>query len=159
MKTSHSLNIGLDYHGVIDQNIQYFASFCCEATTRGHHIYIITGGPMIKIKSILRQNNIAYDFIFAVSDYYQALGLAEQGDDGSLEVPPKLWNIAKGEFCRRSHINIHIDDSPEYQPWFSTPFCLYNRNRHKCYYHDLNCQFDFSQPPSTVLNHIEKIFQ
>lgn len=152
---SFTLKIGLDYHGVIDKNPSYFAAFCAEARRRGHLIYIITGGPAVKIKQLLTKYNVEYDFIFAISDYYQALGKVEQSPDGDLIVPKHLWNMAKAEFCRRNHINFHIDDSVDYLHWFSTPFCLYDNSEDICRLSP-EINLNFSLEPSEVVNCLEQ---
>ena len=156
MKNSHKLKIGLDYHGVIDINLKYFAEFCTKAKQRKHLIYIITGGPKVKVDYNLKINQIPYDTCFAISDYYQALNKIIQTDDGKLIIPDNLWNIAKADFCRRSQINIHIDDSLKYINWFSTPYCYYNKNNNKGYLSP-GVAFDFNNSPDSVLDKIEEI--
>lgn len=125
---NQKLKIGIDYHGVINKNFSYFSKFCSEAKHRGHKIFIITGGPQPKIRQQLKHHEISYDFIFAISDYYQALGLIHQDSVGRLVVPEHLWNVAKGEFCRQNGINFHIDDNVKYGKWFTTNFCLYKNS-------------------------------
>ena len=132
MTNIQGLKIGLDYHGVIDCCPTYFSQFCSAAINRGHQIFIITGGPAVKIKQILDNIPIAYNHIFAITDYYQALGMVEQTADGSFAIPDKLWNQAKGEFCFRNHIDFHIDDSLAYRPWFQTPFCWFDNQTFSC---------------------------
>lgn len=153
---SQKLKLGLDYHGVINQKPEYFAAFCRLATERGHRIYIITGGPAVKVKQYLAAADISYDFLFAVADYYQALGQVEQRPDGGFEVAEYLWNMAKAEFCRRCRVNLHIDDSIEYLHWFSTPFCLYDR-RTAAGYISPGLRLDFTKPPAETLDDIERI--
>ncbi len=154
--SSYKLKIGLDYHGVIDKNTNYFSGLCKCARKRGHSIYIITGGPISTVKSQLKYADIQYDFIFAISDYYFALDKIEQLPNGSLNVPPHLWNIAKAEFCRRNHINLHIDDGENYLHWFSTPFCLYNNDDNVCYLSP-GVKIKFDYPYDKVLDEIERI--
>lgn len=152
--TDCRLKIGLDYHGVIDKKPEYFAEFCTLARQHGHCIYIITGGPEVKVKEYLDAAHIPYDFIFAISDYYQALGKTTMDTDGNIVVPDELWNTAKADFCRRNRINIHIDDSCEYLHWFSTPFCLYEHSGDVCYLSP-GIEVDLRHPPAEVLAKIE----
>ncbi len=151
------LKIGLDYHGVISQQPAYFASFCALARCRGHHISIITGGPLPTVRQKLLRQKIESDFIFAISDYYQALGVAKQKEDGRLYIPEDLWNKAKADFCRRSHINFHIDDSLDYLHWFSTPFCLYKAESNSCYLSP-GITLNLFNPPQEALDKLEAIF-
>lgn len=150
------LKIGLDYHGVIDQRPKYFSRFCSAARKRGHKIYVITGGPAVKVKEYLKRFHVSYDFIFAISDYYQALGRAVQDASGELVVPKSLWNSAKADFCRRNHINFHIDDSKEYQHWFTTPFCLYDEKWGICRFSS-EIKINLNENPENVLKQLENI--
>jgi hydroxymethylpyrimidine pyrophosphatase-like HAD family hydrolase len=149
------LKLSLDYHGVISHRPAYFTEFCAEAHRRGHAIYVITGGPLPQIRQYLAEIRLKPDFIFAISDYYQALGQAVQVSDGSLSIPPDLWNIAKADFCRRCGVDFHIDDSIEYQHWFSTPFCLYDVAHQVCRISKTHA-LDFALNPTELLNEIEK---
>ena len=156
MISSHKLKIGLDYHGVIDSNLKYFADFCAKAKQRNHSIYIITGGPKVKVDHNLQKNDIPYDICFAISDYYQALNKIIQNNNGKFMVPDNLWNMAKADFCRRSGVNIHIDDSMKYINWFSTPYCIYNKKHNKGYLSP-GIEFDFNNSADSVLDKIEEI--
>ncbi len=156
MATNQKLKIGLDYHGVVDQHLQYFAQFCQIAKLREHQIHIITGGPKADVEEYLRNNQIPYDSVFAILDYYQGLGKTEQGSDGKLTVPDHLWNIAKAKYCRHNHIDFHIDDSIKYLHWFTTPFCLYSKQQNKCYLSP-DIELDFNKAPNVVLADLEQI--
>ena len=156
MITSQKLKIGLDYHGVVDQHLQYFASFCQFAKQRKHQIHIITGGPKTDVEKYLRNNQIPYDNVFAILDYYHSLVKTEQWCDGQLTVPDHLWNIAKAKYCRRNHIDFHIDDSIKYLHWFTTPFCLYSKQQNKCYLSP-GIELDFTKDPNVVLDDLEQI--
>ena len=155
MINSHKLKIGLDYHGVIDKNIDYFSLFCKTAKQRGHRIFIITGGPKISVEENLKLNEIPYDMCFAILDYYIARGNVLQNGE-KLIIPDNLWNKAKADFCRRNKINIHIDDSIKYLEWFSTPYCLYDQKTNKGLISP-ETEFDFNDPVNKVLDEIEEI--
>ena len=149
------LKIGLDYHGVINNNPVYFSLFCNKLKQRGHSLYIITGGPGLLIKEKLETYEINYDMCFAVSDYYQAQGQISQTKDGFLVIPDNLWNMAKGDFCLRNNINLHIDDSLRYAKYFSTPFCHYDKNTHLGHIFP-DTTIDFNISIDKVLDKIEK---
>ena len=135
MKIKH-LKIGLDFHGVINTHPSYFKDFTQAATSRGHEIYIITGGPADKIACFLRGWGICYQDLFAILDYYTARGEVTFFQDGSFHVDDKLWNTAKARFCKKYDIDIHIDDSKIYGQSFSTPYCCYNSQRNECTVND-----------------------
>ncbi len=153
---SRNLKLGLDYHGVIDQNLGYFSEFCRQAARRGCRIYVVTGGPEVKVRECLAAANIECELIFAITDYYQALGQASQRPDGSFKIADELWNQAKAAFCRRSRISLHIDDSAAYRRHFSTPFCLYDTQKSAGLILP-NFKIDFGSSPNKALNEIEDI--
>lgn len=126
------LKIGLDYHGVINDNPEYFSAFCAEVRKRGHLLYILTGGPADKVKVRLATAGIVYDGLFTIVDYYVARGNFHYMPDGSIYIEDKLWNRAKADFCRRHQIDVQIDDSLVYGEYFSTPYCLYDSESRSC---------------------------
>ena len=126
------LKIGLDFHGVINSHPSYFKDFTQAAVSRGHKIYIITGGPADKIACFLRGWGICYQELFAIVDYYAAKGEVTFYKDGSFHVDDKLWNTAKARFCKKYQIDIHIDDSDVYGQSFSTPYCHYDDKTGNC---------------------------
>jgi hypothetical protein len=124
--------IGLDFHGVISAAPDKFSIFCSEIRKSGIKVYIISGGPKQDIAQYLAKNNIEYDEIWAIMDYYKELHLAQCYDDGSFQVPTEIWNTAKAKYCAENNINFHIDDSPIYGLYFTTPYCEYNIQKGYC---------------------------
>lgn len=152
------IKIGLDFHGIIDKYPQYFAKFSQIAKEQGIKIYVITGGPYEVVQSYLKEHHIYYDEIFAILDFYEAKGAVEHFPNGEYKVPEDLWNKAKGEYCQKHGINIHIDDSQEYKEWFTTPFCIFDKENKQCSITN-NLGVDFSQTPEEAIKQIQKISQ
>ncbi len=119
------LKIGLDFHGVIDKNPQYFSDFTAEALRRGHEVHIITGGPENIICAELKKYKISYSKIFAIMDCYQNCKELIYMNNGQVRIDEDVWNRAKAEYCRKEAIDFHIDDSEVYAKWFSTLYCRY----------------------------------
>lgn len=151
--TNSDYKIGIDFHGVITSSPLFFRDFTYLAQKKGWIIYIISGGPYQKVKDFLDDNNIKYDHIFALVDYFAAQGKVKFENNGRFEVEKDLWNNAKAEYCREQGINIQIDDSSEYGVTFSTPFCHYNPEKKVCEVD--GHQIDFNQSPTQTLNLIE----
>lgn len=124
--------IGIDFHGVISAEPQKFATFCQAIRKLGIKVYIISGGPKEDILNYLNQNHIEYDEIWAILDYYQELNIAKCYDDGSFQVPTDLWDKAKARYCTENNIAFHIDDSPVYGAYFTTPYCKYDIKKGCC---------------------------
>lgn len=152
----NKLKIGLDFHGVINERPEYFAQFCFAALAKGYEIHIITGGPQDVVAAILDTCNIPYTKIFAIRDYYDALGEVEHFANGEFKIDDKLWDSAKAEYCSHNGINIHIDDSSHYAKWFSTPFCHYYGDENKCITEN-KFKIDFSLSAELALQEIEKL--
>jgi len=127
-----SLKIGIDFHGVISANPKNFADFCREIRRLGIKVYIISGGPKDDILRYLIKNNIEYDEIWAILDYYKELNVAKCYDDGSFQIPTEIWDKAKAKYCIENDIAFHIDDSPVYGTYFTTPYCQYDIQKGCC---------------------------
>ena len=153
----NSIRIGLDFHGVIDKYPEYFQAFNRLAEERGIEIYIITGGPKKVVETYLQEHKIVYKETFAILDFYDEKGEVEYFPNGEFKVPAELWNKAKGEFCARNKIDLHIDDSAEYAAWFSTPFCRYDSKSQTCLAEN-KIAIDFSLPPQETIKQIMSVF-
>lgn len=157
MVTKKALKIGLDFHGVITDNPEYFKAFCNEAIKRSHKVYIVSGGPSEAIARFLKEQNIKYHHLFAILDFYNAKGKVIFYEDGGFRMDDELWDAAKAKYCVENHIDIHIDDSNIYGKYFITPYCQYNRNSHKCMVD--TTIIDFSQTPDIALDAIEQFIK
>ena len=149
----NKIKIGLDYHGVIDTNPQYFAEFCSLARHQGILIYIITGGQGLQIRQYLQDIKLEYDFIFSVLDYCYALGKTTQDAQGNIRINDEDWNKAKAEFCCQNNITLHIDDSNIYQEYFTTCYCLFDKQKNNCQIFK-NIKIPFSDNPQDGLAQI-----
>ncbi|MBR1372886.1 hypothetical protein IJ556_00355 [bacterium] len=136
--------IGIDFHGVISAAPQQFAIFCQEIRRRGIAVYIISGGPKPDIMRYLETHHIEYDVIWAILDYCEAQGTVHFYEDGSFQVPTAIWDKAKACYCAEQNILFHIDDSPIYGKYFTTPYCEYDICQNRCI--ALDKEIDFSQP-------------
>ena len=138
MTNADKLKIGLDFHGVITDNPEYFKVFANEALRRGYEIHVISGGPDI----------------FAIVDYYDARGCVTFYENGEFKVPDKLWNCAKAAYCDENGINIHIDDTMSYSEGFTTPFCFYDVKTRHCRTQDQKV-INLEVSPKAALDDIE----
>ncbi|MEE6206672.1 MAG: hypothetical protein VZR95_01290 [Alphaproteobacteria bacterium] len=120
--------IGIDFHGVINTDPEFFQKLSQELLRRRIEIHIISGGPEEYIKNYLHDNNIFYSQIWCIYSYYENKGQITVCEDGSFYMDDELWNKAKADYCCRHKIGLHIDDSSVYGRYFTTPYCLYNGN-------------------------------
>jgi len=121
-----SYKIGLDYHGVINTNSDFFREFCDLLRKQKAEIHIISGGPRETIGEFLKLHQIKYDKIWCIYDYFNAREEVKILPDGSFHVDDYKWNAAKGEYCSKQGISLQIDDSQIYGKYFKTPYCLYD---------------------------------
>ena len=129
---NNKIKIGLDFHGVLATNPEYFSGFCRKVLEKGWELHIISGGPRKYILQYLKANNIPFTKLYTILETCDEKGLVKYFTDGSFYVEEEIWNKAKGEYCKKNRIDLHIDDSEYYQPYFSTPFCLYKPHKGKC---------------------------
>ncbi len=154
MVSKKTLKIGLDFHGVITDNPEYFKAFCNEAAKRGHEIYIVSGGPNEAIVRFLKDEGIKYHRVFAILDFYNTQGKVIFFEDVGFRMDDELWDAAKGKYCAENHIDIHIDDSKIYKKYFTTPYCQFKRDLRKCVVG--RTIIDFSKSPEVALDAIEE---
>lgn len=147
-----SKRIGLDFHKVISADPQFFYRFCLAANAEGFEIYIISGGPEKYVRQFLRQQQIEYDCLWCIFDYYKDKEKVIYHSDGSFMMNDEVWNRAKAEYCRAHKIAVHIDDSLIYGKYFTTPYCLYNPQTKNGLIGD--CEVNFDADAAEVLQNI-----
>ena len=125
------MKIGLDIHGVIDQNPKFFAEFSKAMVEAGHEIHIITGPRFEKVERLLKRHKIVYTHFFSIVEYEEKRGVVEIKWDkkGDPYMDFFVWDGCKARYCKRKKIDLHIDDSEKYATHFMTPFALYNFKR------------------------------
>jgi hypothetical protein len=65
------IKVGIDIHGVIDQDPNLFAAFSKMLTENGHQVHILTGREVNDyIIDRLRDFNISYNQIFSITSYH-----------------------------------------------------------------------------------------
>ena len=122
--------IGIDIHGVIDTNPEYFSWVIETLRSNGHSIHIITGSPYHDMDDILDEWDIDYDAYFSISDWCKQNSPTYYiNNKGEISDRDSVWDNVKAKYCDFAGIDVHIDDSVVYQKTFdniSTDFILYN---------------------------------
>lgn len=157
MITDKKIKIGLDFHGVISVNPDFFGEFTDLAIARGYEIDIITGGSSKIEKHFLDAWGISYTNFFSLLDSFESQGLVDHLDDGDFHVDPDLWNKKKADYCISNNISIHIDDTELYGQYFITPFCLYSADTQSCRISER--VVDFSKSAQTSLMEVENFLR
>jgi hypothetical protein len=125
--------LGLDWHGVISADPAFFTRISKEILAHGGEVHIITGKSWSEenVQQLLSYNggDKWWTHYFSVDDYL----LCEKALDftfdkkGGRWFEDMAWNRAKADYCENHHINLHIDDCPDYLAYFSTPTYYYQR--------------------------------
>ena len=120
------IKLGLDIHGVIDQN----PIFEQLARSGLFEVHIVTG-----IKEELDDEvNFPYDKWFSIHQECLDQGIPVEYDDQNRPwVNPAIWDKMKAQYCEREGINLMIDDSPSYGKHFAGLHTAYLRyeNTHR----------------------------
>jgi len=124
--------LGLDIHGVIDNNPESFGFLSKSVISTGGEVHIITGGSWTdNLKKLIDDNKIQYTHHFSVYDHLKSINAEVIGfikfPDGStqLKFNNDQWDSIKGEYCENNKISLHIDDTDIYSNFFKTPFLLF----------------------------------
>ena len=121
--------LGLDIHGVIDHNPDFFSML--TKILKGHEeieVHIITGGRFHEERENLERLGIEYDEFFSIYDYHHSMGTETWYDaKGDLRMSDEDWDTTKAEYCERENITIMIDDTAKYGQYMpdSTHFYHY----------------------------------
>jgi len=124
--------LGIDLHGVIDDDVKYFRSML-RNTILFQKIYIISGPPVVDIEKELDKHglyqDLHYNEIFSVIDFLKEKGVKMWTDiNGQWWASEEDWWSSKAEICEKYNVDIMIDDKERYQRYFKnikTKFLLY----------------------------------
>lgn len=133
------MKIGLDIHGVIDENPDFFKAVCAAMIKDGHEIHIITGPSLSKVGYELLAMGFEpmkhYTSIFSIVDYHIEIGTEITYDkQGHAWMDKYLWDRTKGDYCLREKIDMHLDDSDAYAYFFKTPFARFFSKNKRTHY-------------------------
>ena len=123
------MKIGLDLHGVISDQPEFFKQLMRLLRNQSWEVHIITGGSIEKAEQELKKLDIVqgyeYTHLFSVLDYHIEKGTRIVGWHPTLlnpEFPNEEWDRTKADYCRKHNIGLHLDDSMVYEKTFTTPF-------------------------------------
>lgn len=140
------MKIGIDIHGVINENPAFFNKFMQSILDAGGEVHILSGPPSEQIWQELKEmgfNSHAGVRVFSIVDFHKAAGTAmKQDSDGQWWTVKKeddewvpdqyVWDKTKGDYCLKHGIDLMIDDSDAYAHFFKTPYArFYSKNKRK----------------------------
>src|SRR5579871_350171 len=142
------MKIGLDIHGVINENPKFFEDFTYALCERpDDEVHIISGPPKPQIITELESMNFYegrnYTHIFSIVDYHKEIGTTMRQDEkgnwwtvkqenGLWVADAYVWDKTKADYCVKHGIDLMIDDSDAYAYFFKTPYSrYYSKNKRK----------------------------
>ena len=134
------MKIGLDIHGVITANSNFFSVFSKLALEQGHKVHIITGSMVTTARiAKLESFGIVWTHFFSITDYHKNLGTnITFSDQDNPWIEDSLWDKTKADYCEDQKIDFHIDDTSRYGIFFKTPFALYDSTNNLIKWHIRN---------------------
>jgi hypothetical protein len=132
--------IGIDLHGVIDDDPDWFHGYIINLMTECgrwnepvNTVCIISGPPREDILKELEKlefhHHAEFDEIYSVVDHLQEKGIEMwQDDNGRWWTHDEDWWKAKAEICEKHNVDVLIDDKKEWGEHFKhikTKFLLY----------------------------------
>jgi hypothetical protein len=117
--------VGLDLHGVIDNDPHFFSHLSHSLVDAGNEVHIITGASKTEeVLNKLAELNITYTHFFSIVDANIERIIYDA--QGSPWLSDYEWNSAKAKYCKEHGIHVHIDDTREYGKYFNgTRFVVY----------------------------------
>ncbi len=124
------MKIGIDVHGVITANPDFFSKFSKLLVCNGHEVHIMSGARYNKIIPILQKYNISYTHIFSISDSEEkkAKTIINWDEKNEAHMDQEVWDKAKSIYAEEHNLDFHIDDTMQYGEYFKTPFALYKHD-------------------------------
>jgi hypothetical protein len=127
--------LGIDVHGVLDHesdNKKIMLELITKKT--GIKIYVISGPPISHIINELNSmgfvNGVHYHRVFSIVDYLKNKNTKMWTDDKDRWwADYESWWSSKANICNELKVDLMIDDSTEYAPYFdkiNTKFLLYS---------------------------------
>jgi len=114
--------LGLDVHGVIDDDPEFFSDLSKTISERGHYIYIVTGREETSdLVEEIKKYGISHIAILSITSHQKTLGtpISYLNDRRSQPImDPEIWNPTKAALCATVGIDVMIDDSLIYGKYF-----------------------------------------
>ena len=127
--------IGIDIHGTIDSDVELFQKFLKELIKSGDTIYIISGPPVVDMRSELDKLgfklNEHYNKLISIVDFLKSFRIKLwQDEKGNWWCDDTAWWESKARICHMNNIDILIDDRTEYgQTLRNVMFGLWNKHQ------------------------------
>ncbi len=117
------IKVGIDIHGVINKDPEFFSMFTHRLKAKGHEIHILTGRELSDdLFNRIDNFGIRYDNVFSITSYHKEIGTYIaylNGDPTQPLIAPPIWDSTKAGYAKDRGLCIHIDDSSVYGRYFA----------------------------------------
>lgn len=128
--------LGLDIHGVLDLNPEFFVADAKRVIEAGGEVHIITGIPMSDevLQDLLKYNNgwRFWTHYYSIVDHLVKFDIPRHKDEKGRIWADKDedWDPIKGWYCKEHGITRMYDDTIQYRAYMPefTQFFLYSHN-------------------------------
>lgn len=131
------MKIGIDLHGVIDDDPKLFKKVMILMHSQDREVYIVSGPPKIDIVVELNElgfeKGVHYEEVYSIVDFLKESGV-EMWQDGENRwwSNDEDWLSSKAKICNGLSLEYMLDDQEMYRPSFDsirTKFVLYYRDQ------------------------------
>ena len=133
------MRIGIDLHGVIDSDPDFFKKLLKYLISSGIEVHIVSGPPVVEIISELEElkieEKIHYHKVHSIVDFLKKSGVVMWNDEkGRWWSNEKDWCNSKSWICWKYGIDCMVDDKVMYKAGFDSfgiSFILFNGVRER----------------------------
>lgn len=130
------MKIGLDLHGVIDDDPDMFKKVMTLMHLQDREVYIVSGPPKEDIIAELNElgfeKGVHYEEVYSIVDFLKESGVRMWQDErGRWWSNDEDWLSSKAKICDSLSLEYMLDDKEMYRPAFDsikTKFVLYYRD-------------------------------
>lgn len=140
------MKLALDIHGVIDKDPAFFRDLAQAILHAEGQVHILTGkhysnGIAEELEKAGFHAGIHYTHLFSVSDYHKEIGTPMWGTPENPWMDDAVWSKTKADYCVLHQIDLCLDDTPRYLPYFTTPVALYQAQKDTEVLHPIASKF------------------
>lgn len=127
------MKVGIDLHGVIDNDPTLFKKLLTMMHLQGREVYIVSGPPVVDIMAELDklglEKGLHYKGVRSIVDFLKESGVEMWQDErGRWWSNNEDWLSSKAKICDGLSLEYMLDDKEMYRPAFDdikTKFVLY----------------------------------
>lgn len=133
------MRIGIDIHGVLDHHPERFIKLAMAARKSNGVVHILTGPS--SDKAAIELNRLAEEYNGGEVFWHMIHSIVDHVVDNDIPHVVKEdghvwtmvhddWNRVKGDISKELNLDLHFDDSKEYEPYFEPGvFCHVERRK------------------------------